>query len=208
MTPFYQTKNEFNVRDDKSFLVLPDGKSIVGVNPKTPNASKSLVIEDVKTGKVASFGRHKGDIKTLLYHKGTASLFAGDSSGRIAQYRRSSRDSNFTLLKDYRDVGITGVYSSAQVGRFAVFGCRNRVLVVIDIPERRLCEGQIQSPFYQTLSLQVCRGLGNKVYLSVGGYDPRYYSDVSDFLDVTEMYNYKKEFGEYTEKQMQSSKKK
>ena len=180
----------------------------MGVNPKTAKTANTLVIEDVNTGKVAFFGKHKDAVETLLYHKGTGCLFAGDSSGRIAQYKRSSRDSNFTLLKVYRDVGITGVYSSAKVGRFALFRCANRTLVAIDIPERRLCEGQIQSPFCQTLSLQVCRGLGNKVYLSVGGYDPRYYSDVSDFLDVTEMYNYKKEFGEYTEKQMQSSKKK
>ena len=178
----------------------------MGVNPKkvnTPNTQNTLVIEDVNTGKVASFGKHKGDIKTLLYHKATGSLFAGDSSGCIKQYKRSSCDSNFTLVKDFREFGITSVFCCALIGRFAVFGCRNHALVFIDIPERRLCEGNIKSAFDWTFSLQVCHGLGNKVYLSLGGYKQSHFLRSSDFLDVTEMYNYKNELGEYTKNQLQ-----
>ena len=79
-------------------------------------------------------------------------------------------------------------------------------MVVIDTHEQRLCYGKVKSPFYCTYSLEVCHGAGQKVYLSLGGCMTKYTSTVSDFLDVTEMYNYKKEFSVFNEKKMQSLK--
>ena len=209
ISPFYQTENKFNVKNDKNFLVLPGGKTIVGVNPKsldTLNTLNALIVEDITTGKVASFGKHRGDINTLLYDEGTGSLFAGNSRGGIVQYKRSSSHSNFSLLKDYGDVGTRGVYSFAQVGRFAVFGCCKYSLVAIDILERRLCITKITSPFDNTFTLQVCQGLSNKVYLSIGGFFPKYSSRVSDLLDVTRVYKKQEGSIKMAEKHLKSKK--
>ena len=81
------------------------------------------------------------------------------------------------------------VLSSALVGRFAIFGGDDYSIAVIDILERRLCTEVIKSPFEYPRSLEVCHGLGSNVYLSIGGSDPNYSSDVSDNLDVTRLYN-------------------
>ena len=98
------------------------------------------------------------------------------------------------MVKDYGKVGVDRVFSSTQVGRFAFFGGGDRSLVAIDICEQRLCPGRLKSPFLKTYSLQVCKGLGSKVYLSLGGYDPEYSSDKSDCMDVTLVYKrHKKE---------------
>ena len=197
--PLYQTKNRFYAFYEKHFLVLHDGRTIVGVDGNNQN---TIIMEDITTNKAVSFGKHKGTIETLLYDQVTQSLFAGDRSGHVKQYKRGSSSTHaFSLVKDYGDVGIYSVYSSAQVGRFALFGGCNCTLVAIDIQERRLFKNITRSLFLSTFSLRVCHGQENKVYLSLGGDDPCYYSTVSDFLDVTKMYNHKKESSVLNEKQ-------
>ena len=114
-----QTKNQFFALFENNFLVLPDGKTIVGPDK---NNQKTIITEDIITNKATIFGKHEGRIRTLLYDQVTQSLFAGDYCGRIKQYKRSSSTHAFSLVKDYGDVGIYSVYSSAQVGRFALFG--------------------------------------------------------------------------------------
>ena len=94
---------------------------------------KALIIEDIVTSKAATFGKHEDNILSLLYDEVTQSLFAGNCTGRIVQYKRSSSNFPFTLIKDYVDLGIGALYSSAQVGRFVLFGGRNYSIAAIDI---------------------------------------------------------------------------
>ena len=144
-------------------------------------------MEDILNKKTTTFGKHEDIIQTLLYDKLTESLFAGDCSGHVKQYKRLSGNHPFTLVKDYGNVGIGEVYSSAQVGAFAFFGGQNHSVIAINIQDKRLCENKIKSPFCKTSFLQVCHGLDQKVYLSLGGMTPEYSSTVSDFLEVTEI---------------------
>ena len=137
VVPVYQTKNKFYALFETSFVVLPDGKTIIGVKGYTQN---TLITEDITTNKAVSFGRHKGTIQTLLYEKVTQSLLAGDNRSCIKQYRRGNSNNHFILVKDYGDVGIDRVMCSAQVGRLAFFGASNYSIVVIDVIDRRLCE--------------------------------------------------------------------
>ena len=163
-------------------------------------------MEDITTNKAVSFGKHEGTILTLLYDEVTESLFAGDKEGQIKQYKRSSSNYPFNLVKDYGNVGFERVICSAQVGQFALFGGFNRTLVAIDIQERSLFKNIRRSLFYFNFSLQVCHSLDNKVYLCLGGDDPKYSLNVSDFLDVTDMYNYKKQFTVVNENKIHSFK--
>ena len=163
-------------------------------------------MEDILNKKTTTFGKHEDIIQTLLYDKLTESLFAGDCRGHIIQYKRGSSDHSFSLVKEYGYTGIEAAYSSAQVGAFAFFGGQNHSVIAINIQDKRLCENKIKSPFCKTGFLQVCHGLDQKVYLSLGGMTPEYSSTVSDFLEVTEIYNYKKEFSVLNEKQMQPKK--
>ena len=49
--------------------------------------------------------------------------------------------------------------------------------------------GVIKSPLKFTYSLEVCHGADSNVYLSLGGINPKYSSDVSDLFKVTKLYN-------------------
>ena len=128
----------------------------------------TLTIEDITRNKAVSFGKHKGTIQTLLYDEVTGTLFAGDITGRIKQYKRGNSGNPFSLLKDFGDVAIGQVYSSAQVGAFAFFGGEFCSVVAIDIYKRLLCKGTVKSAFWRTFCLQVCQGLNSKLYLSAG----------------------------------------
>ena len=182
---------------------MPDGETIVGVDLNTKN---NLVNEDITTNKSSTFGKHENPILTLLYDEVTASLFAGDFTGRIKQYRRGNSKQFFSLVKDYGNLSIGMVFSCAQVGGIALFGACKNYLIGINIHEGKLCTGQIKSPFYHTYSLQVCQGADQKVYLSLGGNLPDYSSSKSDFLEVTKIDQKQKEFTEFTKKWMQTDK--
>ena len=191
----HQSKKRFKVLSQSQFVVLPDGKTLVGADGLD---SKKLVMDDITKGNPSKIGTHKGGIITLLFDSMTETLFVGDISGHVKQYKRSQKSNffgllkdsdSFILLKDYGYVGVGRVLSSAQVSRLAIFGGNKNSLAAIDISKQQLCTGVIKSPFMSTNSLEVCRGADSNVYLSIGGSDPNYFSNVSDYLDVTQVYN-------------------
>ena len=185
----HKTQNEFYLRNENNFLVLPDAKTVVGADYSD---REKLIVEDITLRNPRQIGKHDDVISTVLFDSLTQSLLVGDSSGHVKQYKKENQ--SFTMVKDYGNVGVDEILSSTQVGRFAIFGGSKYLLVAIDISEQRLSPGRLKSPFLWTYTLQVCQGIGSNVYLSLGGEYPKYSSDASDFLDVTLLYNdHKKE---------------
>ena len=180
--PQYQSEQNFHAKIKSSLIVLPDGKTIVGVDPKT---EKKIILEDITTNKHTSFGNHTGIIRCLLYDQTTQTLFAGDFKGRVMQYEKSTEDESFVLVEDYGDVGVDAVWSSAQVGEFAIFGGYNGKIMAIDIKNRRRVERSIKTAIGFVTSLEVCKMKNLKMFLSVSGRDPDYSEDKSDFFDLT-----------------------
>lgn len=183
--PKHQTTNKFYELFKNSFIILPDGKTIIGVSKKNQN---TLKIENIITNKAAAFGKHNGSIQTLLYDKVTGSLFVGDKCGQIKQYKRGSTTLAFTLIKNYEAFLINSVISSEQLDGIVIFGGFFYSIFAINIRERRRYKKRIRSPFESNVSFQVCHGLNNKVYLSIGGSLREYNLHCSDFLDVTKIY--------------------
>ena len=126
---------------------------------------------------------HNTAILSVLLDESTGSLLVGDEKGHLNQYKQT-RDS-FRLVKEYKNLGVGGVCSSALLGRFGVFGGTNYYLVAVDIISQRVCDGYIKSPYKETASLRVCHSSDSQVYLSLGG-SPPYYSYGPDCLDVTQ----------------------
>ena len=58
------------------------------------------------------------------------------------------------------------------------FGGNEYSLIALNISEKRLLEGKIKSPFELTYSLEVCESTKSKVYLSMGGWKPKFSSYV------------------------------
>ena len=191
-----QTQNSFWVFHENHFLVLPDGKTVVGADGSD---KKKLLFEDITQGNPRQIGTHDDWIRTVLFHSLSQSLLVGDDKGHVKQYKKVNQ--SFMMVKDYGNVGVDSVFSSIQIDRFAIFGGDKRSLVAIDISEQQVCSGRMKSPFAWTYSLQVCEGVGSKMYLSLGGNIPHYFSDTSDLLDVTLLYNsQKKDSPKNTEK--------
>ena len=182
-----QTQNKFFVSYENSFLVLPDGKTVVG-----PDGSdrKKLMMEDITQGNPKEIGTHGDSIITVLFDSLTQSLLVGDNKGHVKQYK--NKNGFFTMVKDYGKVGVDRLVSSTQVGGFAIFGGQKNSLVAINIFEQRVYAGLLTSPFEWTCSLQVCESAGSKVYLSFGGKFFEYFSNIPDYLDMTLLYNVNK----------------
>ena len=169
---------------ENNFLVLPDAKTVVGVNASD---RKKLMIEDITLRNPRQIGTHGVLTQTVLFDSLTQSLLVGDFDGDVKQYKKVNQ--SFTMVKDYGNVCVGRILSSTQVGRFVIFGGNSNSLVAIDILDQKVCAELLVSPFGLTYSLQVCEGVGSNVYLSLGCSCPKYSSDASDFLDVTLFYN-------------------
>ena len=194
----HQTQNKFYVFLENQFLVLPNAKTVVGADGLD---RKKLMIENITERNPTKIGRHSDEILSILFDSLTQTLLVGDRSGHVKQYKKRKKSTvfgpsedpfSFTLLKDYGNVGVDQVLSSAQVGGFVIFGGDNRSLIAINISEQWLCKGKIKSPFVSIFSLQVCDGLESNIYLSVGGEYPNYSSGLSDYLDVSQVNKNKK----------------
>lgn len=189
LQPTNQTKNKFYLEYENAFLVLPDNKTIVGVDAKT---RVNLVVEDISTNKASFFGKHSDIILSLLYDKTTSSLFVGEYGGKIIQYQKERNNQVFNIVKDYGCLDLGGVNCCTQIGEYAIFGGDTHCLVAINIRERRVCEDKIESPYMFVASLQVCHSLSSKVYLSLGTDDPYICPEVPDILDMTLLYEKQK----------------
>ena len=191
----YETENEFCMEFENSFLVFPDGKTIVGADGLK---KYKLIMEDITEENSTQIRIHDDWIQTVLFDSLTQSLLVGDINGHVKQYKKV--DQSFTMVKEYGDVGLGSVYSCAQVGLFAIFGGYDHSLVAIDIFGQRVCSVRLKSKFACTFSLQVCKGVGSEVYLSLGGEYPENSSDAFDCLDVTYLYNNHKNINDFYEK--------
>ena len=162
------TQNVFFVHYENSFVVLPDAKTIVGINKIDES---TLIMENIKTKKAINFGIREGYLCTLLYDKVTGSLLTGDDWGIIFHYKRGGNQGNFCLVKKYENLGIKSVKSTAQMGGLAIlgdFGEWDSSLILIDIHKREVCQKKKKILYFPNFSLHVFRGQNQEMYLSLG----------------------------------------
>ena len=162
------------------FLVLPDGRTVIGADASDRT---KLIMEDITQGNRTEIATHGGIILTLLFDPRTETLLVGDQSRHVKQYKRENK--SFTLVKDYGDVGVDWIWSSAKVGEFAIFGGDNHSLIAIDIKNQTLLKGSLKTAYKSVYSLQVCFTNNHKLLLAVSGSDPNFSPDKSDLFDVT-----------------------
>ena len=120
--------------------MLPDGKTIIGVDGSTSNA---LVAEDVTLKQPVKFARQKDVINTLLYDPETRSLFAGDLDHHVVQYQKGLDESTFSIVKDYKDVDVGCVLSLSRVGGLLLVEGNNHEIVGIDIANKQVLKGHL-----------------------------------------------------------------
>lgn len=141
--------------------------------------------EDITTNTPSLIGTHGDWIRTLLFDATSRTLFVGDDTGHVLQYKRDRESGAFTLLKDFGDLGIGRVVSSTVVRDFAIFGgWKTNKIRAIKIKESQVLEGTLETAFNNVYSLQTCRVSDSNTLISVGGYKPSYSSTSSDVYRV------------------------
>lgn len=163
----HESEQKFYAQFENNFLILPDGKTIIGVESST---YKGLIMEDITQRSPVKIGVHSNYIRTVFYDQFSKTLFAGDENGHVIQYQRCEESGSFHLLKDYGNVGVGRIFCSAQVGGLAVFGGSNTYsIMAIDISQQTVVQGCVETAIRYIDSMQFCRVSRECNLLSVGG---------------------------------------
>lgn len=184
--PINSSLSEFGVEYEKNFVVLNDGKHIIGIHPSD---GMKLIFESVEKRKAVMFGRSdsimKKFISTLVYEKDTESLYIGNNDGQLSQYKVFFKNQTFQLVKDYGNLGIDDITSSYQFRHFVFFGGYNNKIRVLDMSTGRLLPGFLKTSIQWIRSLQVCEKNTEQIYLAVSGSKSDYSENKTDLFDLT-----------------------
>ena len=182
----FQSGKMYVLYHESSFLVLPDGKTVVAPlyqNYKNYQQTwRTLFAEDITTGKGIQINTHLSDITTVLYDEASKSLFAGDKSGHIIQYQKDAI--SFSQSKSYGNLGFGVLHSSAVVKGFAIFGGTKKCIVAIDIQSKEIFSGSVKTAFTNIHTLTPCEVSGSRSLLSVGGHTLNYSDTCTDIFEM------------------------
>ena len=179
----FQTANTYRLCHESSFLVLPDGKTVVA--PLYRNGSyNTLFAEDITTRNAGQIGTHSSGIYTVLYDPASRTLFAGDKSGRLSQYHKAEDSTCFSKSKGYGNVGLGYIYSCALVKGLAIFGGSNNCIIAVDAQSKQVLSGFVVTSFRFVYSLTPCEVSGSRTLLSVAGQSPGYSDTRTDIFEL------------------------
>jgi WD40 repeat protein len=188
LTHVHKSQKVYFVYYENHFLVLPDGKTIIGVENKD---SKKLFMEDITRNDTSAYRQiatHGNTIYSVLYNPVSKTLFVGDGNGRVVQYQKGANQETWTMVKDYGDLGIGSILSVDQIGDVVVFGGPNTYSIrAINSVTMTLLPGTLKTAIRNVYSLRFCELPENKVYLSVCGQSPSYSNTQTDIYDATEL---------------------
>ena len=180
----FQSKQGFYLYYESAFLVIQEGKTIVGPILTGNYSCTTLVSEDVTQGKSTQIGTHLDNINTLMYDKASKTLFAGDESGNIIQYQKNEDSTSFSQLKNYGNVGVGKVYSSILVDSVAIFGGSNKTIVAIDTKTQEKLTGSLATAISNIYSLTSYKVSKTKTLLSISGNQPNYSDTHTDIFEL------------------------
>ena len=106
---------------ENSFVVMDDCKTVIGVDAKS---KQFLIIEDLTYEVISSVIWIKKEIvelNTILYMPDFDTLLVGSDKKDLVQIQEDSRGS-WKVTKDFGDLGIFEIYSSAHIGNLVVLG--------------------------------------------------------------------------------------
>lgn len=142
-------------------------------------------MEDITLNNPTQVGLHSKRINTVLYDDHSSTLFAGGEDGKVVQYKKSEQSNVFTLVKDYKNVGLGYVFSSTKIGDFVAFGGSKGSVALIDISGRTKCKGSIKTGFGSIRSLTGCGfSTSKKALLSISGRNPEFSGECTDIYEV------------------------
>jgi hypothetical protein len=188
-THVHKSQKVYYAGYENNFLVLPDGKTIVGVEYK--GNVNVLFMEDITRNDITAYRQiatHGNWIYCVLYNPVSKTLFVGDENGRVVQYQEGGNKETWSKVKDYGDLGIGYICSVDQIGDVVVFGGYQSYFIrAINSVSKTLLRGSLKTAIEYVDSLRFCEVPENKVYLSVCGRIPSYSNNKTDIYDATKL---------------------
>ena len=137
------------------------------------------------------FGIHLNPILTILIMESLNCLFAGDKSGRLIQY--SLETDSGRVQKDYGNLGIGQIISSAKFKNLAVFGGNNGKIILINGAAKEVLIPSVKVTNIEIKSLEFChlKNSLSKLLLVINGINPENwkYTMLNDLLNITDIAN-------------------
>jgi hypothetical protein len=190
LTHVHKSQKIYYAGLENNFLVLPDGKTIIGVDYNN-GYPYNLFMEDISRNDSSAYRQiatHGTTILSVFYIPISKTLFVGDHNGRAVQYQEGANKETWTTVKDYGNLGIGPIDSVKQIGDVVIFGGRNNYSIkAINSVTKTLFPGTLKTAIKNVRSFQVCELPENKVYLSVCGQNPNYSNTQTDIYDATEL---------------------
>lgn len=191
--PAHKSKHRYVVGYNNNFAILPDGKTVVGVNSADLRYLQAENITSEQPNCKAFNTKHLR-ITTVLFNRQQKVLLAGDIKGHIIAFKKPSKKLAWKKQKlnfgpaSQRLVHFTRLDSAEildydQIGSLCVLAGKSLVLIdmaankVFRKRGRDLAIGDIKS-------VQICRR-GDKLVLAVCGSSPDYSEGRSNFFDIS-----------------------
>ena len=185
--PIYTSTSEFGVMYENQFVVLDDGKHVIGVDASDGG---KLIFENIETGKADKFGwRDFGVnfITNMFYAQDTESFYIGDLYDDLYKYKLDKTNKSCKKVKAYGNIGIGRIISSHRFMNFVFFGGSNNKIKVLDLSRDKLLPGHLEAAIGCIYSLKVCVKSQDEIYLTVSGQYPNYSDDKTDLFEVTDL---------------------
>ena len=187
ISPMYKSASYYFVCFENHFVVLPDQKTLIGCDGK----SKQLQTEDITKNQFAvRIGSCTSYVNTVLFNQELGILLAGYKNGKLIQYSKNFK-SKWIQQKDYGDIQIQEIFSSDQMGNYAVVGghaANKKNLKMINLKKQVVFQSQVQTSFNSVFSLCFANLSQSKMFLSVGGSCPDYENGKTDIFDVSSFF--------------------
>lgn len=179
ITPISETKNKFDVPSESSFVIVNNGKAIVGINSK---GAKNLILETLNADTSQHFETKEFGIAFVRYDESTNTLFAGGYDQKVTQYKENN--GQWEESKDFGNVGISYVYSSTQIGDLIFFGGMNGSIRVLNTKTGETIGDPVKTSSKNIFTLMICYSDSN-IFLSIGGLKTLESPEVTDFFNIT-----------------------
>ena len=183
--PINTSLSKFGVNYENQFVVLDDGKHVIGVDGS--DGSK-MILENVENGSNVKFeGSNSSfnNITNLFYDEDTGFLYSGDRNGHLSKYKIDTTTKNCQKVREYRNLRIGWINSSHRFLNFVFFVGDESKIRVLDLSTGELLPGCLETAIKCICSLQVCVKSHDQIYLAVSGGLSDYSDDKTDLFDVS-----------------------
>ena len=164
---FANYENNYHIHDD----------TFIGILKRRQNF---LISEDLSRKLIKSaIGNHYRTIYTVIYSKLYNCLFFGCYEGNLTQFCLST----FKTLKNYKNIGIKMIRSSATYEDYVAIGGSNGCFIIINIKKRKIISGLKKTAIGYIYSLKFVK-MKKKLLLLVTGQGPNYSNNNTDVFEI------------------------